>query len=92
MPSPSPDRGYMSLVGHRTCLCFILVSSSQPDYLVFHLFLRATGVTDLPYRAAEEEEGQGEEASLQELGDSCQAREAPPSTREGGSATGVFSR
>jgi hypothetical protein len=24
-----PDRGYMSLVGHRTCLCFILVSERE---------------------------------------------------------------
>jgi hypothetical protein len=39
-----PDHSYVSLVGHRTCLWFILVSSSQPDYLVFCLFLGATGL------------------------------------------------
>lgn len=81
-----PDDGYLSMLGRRTYLCFILVSSSQPDYLVFHLFLGATGLqirlassprgrggsgdTEVVCKAAKEEEGRGEEASPREKGGS----------------------
>jgi hypothetical protein len=39
-----PNYGYVLLVGRKTCLWFILVSSFQPDYLDFRLFLRDMGL------------------------------------------------
>lgn len=43
-----PNRGYMSLVGHRTCLCFYPCFFISTRLIGLPFVLRGYGVTDPP--------------------------------------------